>query len=265
VSTWNYSLEFPKLLQSVEDPRRRAIIEAGLAKFQQQKHKQAILSILSEVRENAATPSPFDAENTWRHVIGFAEYYFWMVTKYDSIAPAVRRKRLETVASALEHAAVLVRETLEDDAGADLFYAWWGGTSDPDADGVCLGQSHFERPFQKQVSVLATLAEAARRAANEVQAPDGRPKGTRVFGNKFIVALAAIYRFTTGDKPGAGDGFFAKFVCAVLEALGRYNDAEDGKVAGTAFAGLETEPPGADLSEPDEPAEDYNDNGIRGG
>src|SRR5262249_28676762 len=114
-----------------------------------------------------------------------------------------------------------------------LFYAWWGGPRDPDADGVCLGQSHFERPFQKQVSVLATLAEAARRAANEVQAPDGRPKGTRVFGNKFIVALAAIYRFTTGDKPGAGDGFFAKFVCAVLEALGRYNDAEDGKVAGT--------------------------------
>ena len=100
----NYSLEFPKLLQSIDDPKRRAIIEAGLAKFEQQKHKQAILNILSEVRENAATPSPFDAENTWRYVIGFAEYYFWMVTGGESMAPAVRRRRLETVASALEQA-----------------------------------------------------------------------------------------------------------------------------------------------------------------
>ena len=188
----NYSLEFPKLLQSIDDPKRRAIIEAGLAKFEQQKHKQAILNILSEVRENAATPSPFDAENTWRYVIGFAEYYFWMVTGGESMAPAVRRRRLETVASALEQAHVLVHETLENEAGADLFYAWWGGPSDPDADGVCLGQSHFERPFRKQVAVLATLAEAAHRAAKDVRTSDGRPKGTGVFRKKFVVAHQSI-------------------------------------------------------------------------
>ena len=37
----------------------------------------------------------------------------------------------------------------------------------------------------------------------------------------FVEALAAVYRHTTGVKPGAGDGSFAKFVCAVLDALGR--------------------------------------------
>jgi hypothetical protein len=226
-----YSLEFPKLLQSVKDPKRRAIMEAGLAKFGQQKHKQAILSILSEVRENCATPSPFDAENTWRHVIGFAEYFFWMVTGHESIAPAVRRKKLETLASALEKADGVVHDVLENDAGGDLFYAWWGGPSDPDADGVCLGQSHFEHAFRKEVAVLASLAEAADRAAKDVPAADGRPKGTRVFGKKFIVALAAVYRFTTREKPGAGDGPFAKFVCAVLDALGLYNDAEGERMA----------------------------------
>jgi hypothetical protein len=204
-----------------------------LAKFERQKHKQAILSILSEVHESAATSSPFDAENSWRYLIGFAEYYFWMVIENESMAPAVRRRRLRKVASALEQANVLVHEILEDDAGADLFYAWWGGPTDPDADGVCLGQSHFERPFRKQVAVLATLAEAAHRAANDLRTADGRPKGTGVFRKKFVVALAAVYRYTTSVKPGAGDGRFAKFVCAVLDALGRYNDAEDRRVADT--------------------------------
>jgi hypothetical protein len=229
----NYSLEFPKLLQSVEDPNRRAIIEARLAKFEQQKNKQAILRILSEVRENAATPSPFDAKNSWRYLIGFAEYYFWMITGGESVPPAIRRKRLHKLAAVLDEARVLFHEMLEDDAGADLFYAWWGGPSDPDADGVCLDQSHFERLFRKQVAVLANLAEAGHRAANDVRRADGRPKGTGVFRKKFVVALAAVYRFTTDEKPGAGDGPFAKFVCAVLDALGRYNDAEDGRVADT--------------------------------
>jgi hypothetical protein len=176
----NYSLEFPKLLASVEHPKRRAIIQAGLAKFERQKHKQAILNILSEVHQRAAIPSPFDAENSWRYLHGFAEYYFCMVTGDESMPPAARRKRLRKVASLLEQARVLVHEALEDDAGAHLFYAWWGGPSDPDANGVCLGQSHFEPAFRKEVAVLARLTAAAHRAANEVRTADGRPKGTGV-------------------------------------------------------------------------------------
>jgi hypothetical protein len=225
----NYLLEFPNLLASVEHPKRRAIIEAGLAKFERQKRKQAILSILSEAHESAATSSPFDAENAWRYVIGFAEYYFWMVTGGEWVPPAVRRRRLRRIASVLEQARVLVDEALEDDAGADLFYAWWGGPSDPDD----LEPSPFEPAFRKEVAVLATLTAAAHRAANDVRTADGRPKGTGVFGKKFVVALAAVYRYTTNVKPGAGDGRFAKFVCAILDALGRYNDAEDVRVADT--------------------------------
>lgn len=61
----------------------------------------------------------------------------------------------------------------------------------------------------------------------------GRPKGTGVVPNEFVEALAAVYRHTTDVKPRSGDGDFAKFVCAVLDALGRYNDAEDESAAGT--------------------------------
>jgi hypothetical protein len=214
----NRSLEIPKFLPYVSKPKRRATIEAGLAKFEQQKHKQAILSTLCEVHKSGLTPDPFHAENSWRYLFGLAEYYFWMVTGFwtevDLIPPAVRRKRLHKVASVLEGARVLVQETLEEEAGDDLFYAWWGGPSDPDAEGVCLGPSHFEPTFRKEVAVLdkilKTLTAAARRAANDVRTTQGRPKGTGVLPNEFVEALAAVYRHTTAVKPGAGDGDFAK-------------------------------------------------------
>jgi hypothetical protein len=127
----NRSLEIPKFLPYVSKPARRATIEAGLAEFERQKHKQAILSILRTVHESAT----FDAENSWRYLTGLAEYYFWMMTglwtEVDLMPPAVRRKRLRKVASVLEQARVLVQETLEEQAGDDLFYAWWVAQATP--------------------------------------------------------------------------------------------------------------------------------------
>ena len=216
----NRSLEIPKFLPYVTKPERRVTIEAGLAKFEQQKHKQAILSILCEVHKSGLTPDPFDAENSWRYLTGLAEYYFWMMTGFwtevDLMPPAVRRKRLRKVASVLEQARVLVQETLEEQAGDDLFYAWWGGPSDPDD----LDPSAFEPSFRKEIAILDkildTLTAAARRAADDVRTAHGRPKGTGVVPNELVEALAAVYRHTTDVKPRSGDGDFAKFVCAVL-------------------------------------------------
>jgi hypothetical protein len=73
------------------------------------------------------------------------------------------------------------------------------------------------------VEGLAALEAGAVRAADETHKGRGRPRGTSVLPPGCLIALASVYRSSTGSKPGAGDGPFAKFVLEFLTALGRRN------------------------------------------
>jgi len=77
---------------------------------------------------------------------------------------------------------------------------------------------------------LAALETAACRAADEVPKARGRPKGSAFLSRGFIEGLAGVYQNSTGSKPGAGDGPFARFVYGFLTALGRGNIEYDSVV-----------------------------------
>ena len=64
---------------------------------------------------------------------------------------------------------------------------------------------------------------AANQLADEFHKGRGRPKGTAFLPWNYIYALAWDYRKSTGKKPGAGDGPFARFVREFLAAVGQDN------------------------------------------
>ena len=70
------------------------------------------------------------------------------------------------------------------------------------------------------VAGLADLETAASRAAEQVRQKPGRPRGTGVLQQDFIIALELAYRDITGEPGGAGPGPFAKFLTKFFDALG---------------------------------------------
>jgi hypothetical protein len=81
----------------------------------------------------------------------------------------------------------------------------------------------LDHEFEKVIASLAALETAARRAADEVLKARGRPRGSAFLSRGFIEGLAGVYQNSTGSKPGAGDGPFARFVYEFLIAIGRDN------------------------------------------
>ena len=124
----------------------------------------------------------------------------------------------------LERARDMISEAMQSDVGNDLIAGWWEGASEyAEVEGRFVDLLYIEREFETVVTSLAALETAATRAADNVSTRRGRPKGTAILPRHFIEALAAVYRDTTGSKPGAGDGPFAKFVMEFLTALGHRN------------------------------------------
>jgi hypothetical protein len=78
------------------------------------------------------------------------------------------------------------------------------------------------------VTGLAALETAAVRAAGEAHEERARRSGPRkrTMLLDYVSTLAAVYRESTGAKPGAGHGPFVRFVCAFLAAI-RTNISED--------------------------------------
>ena len=68
---------------------------------------------------------------------------------------------------------------------------------------------------------LATLETAARTAAHDVRLRRGAPEGTGVLPLEYIIALAEVYRKSTGLEQDPGDGRFAQFVREFLAAIGQ--------------------------------------------
>jgi hypothetical protein len=207
-------------------------IETGSAKFG--RHKEALLAILRDeykrglksapVDADGAEPMPFDTDRAaWHSLESLAYQYFHRErVKQKAAKPADRQARLRDIAKVLERARDMIRETMQSDFGGDLISGWWEGTSEyAEAEGRFVDLLYIEREFEKVVTSLAALETAAIRAADGVPTRRGRPKGTAILPRDYIEALAALYRDTTGSKPGAGDGAFAKFVMKFLTALGR--------------------------------------------
>ncbi len=224
------ALQIPETLPDARTDEGRAAIKAGSVKFDQRKNKEALLAILRRVYGRGPKSEPFDADKSWRYLVALAQFYLWeATTKQETVSGATRVKQLNRLVMALGRARAMVDQEMRDDFGCALWSAWWDGPEyTPDGPLIELG----EREFKKLVASLATLETAAmrawRHADDEVATRSGRPKGTAILSWRFIERLASVYRDRTGEKPGAGDGPFAQFVCEFLTGLGRYND-EEGK------------------------------------
>ena len=221
IKLWDGIIEYD---QPVPDPKTEAVkaaIEVGLTAFD--RHQEALLTILRNDYERGPRAEPFDADRSWRGLTSLAGAYFWRATVKQEVMPAAELVgRLRELEKAFGSARALADKAMQDDVGGALCSSWWEGTSEyAEAEGRFVDLLYIKREFEKAVTSLAALETAAIRAAGDVPTRPGRPKGTAILPWDFIEALAAQYRDTTGSKPGAGDGPFAKFVMKFLSALGR--------------------------------------------
>ena len=189
------------------------------------RHKAALLNHLQQVYESGPKSKPFDAEKLWHHLDRIAWMYFWHEGERQRTTPAADRvRRLRELAKALGRARRLLEKATQDDVGNDLFSAWCDANVRYDIDPTPpLTLVRIDDEFEKVIASLPALEIAALRAADEIPKKDGRPRGTALLRWDFIEVLAKIYRNSTGSKPGAGDGPFARFVYEFITALGRRN------------------------------------------
>jgi hypothetical protein len=205
----------------VPNPKTEAVKEASLDIFD--RHKEALLITLRNDYERGPRAEPFDADRSWRGLTSLAGAYFWRARVKQQVMPAAELvARLRELEKAFGNARALADKAMQDDVGSALGSSWWEGTSEyAEAEGRFVDLLYIQRGFEKVVTSLAALETAAIRAAGDVPKRPGRPKGNAILPWDFIEALAALYRDTTGSKPGAGDGPFAKFVMKFLSALAR--------------------------------------------
>jgi hypothetical protein len=207
-----------------EDPEEaifRKAINASTDTFG--RHKAALLNHLQH--ESGPKSKLFDAEKSWRHLEFLAMQYFFHERKRQERVPAADRvRRLRKLAKELGRARRLVEKATQDDVGNLLFSAWCYANVRDDIDPTPpLTLVRTDDEFEKVIASLTTLETAAHRAADEIPKGHGRPKGTALLRWDFIEVLAEIYHNSTGLKPGAGDGPFARFVYEFITALGRRN------------------------------------------
>jgi hypothetical protein len=224
----------------------KAAIAPSLTAFE--RHKEELLDILRNADKRGPKSEPFDAENAWSSLTSLAESYFWLTrTKQEVTRSPERAARLRELATALGNARAMIDKVMQDDVGDALRASWWEGTSEfTKARRFFLGffymyangrgrfvdiERKFKKVVEKEVARLGALEAAAIRAADDVPTTLGRPKGTAILSWGDIEGLAAVYRSTTGSKPGAGDGPFAKFVMEFLTALGRRNIKDESVIS----------------------------------
>jgi hypothetical protein len=221
IKLWDGIIEYDEPIPDAEIKELKAEIDAGLAAFEQ--HKISLLEHVQNVYQRGPKSEPFDAEKSWQDLTCLAGLYFWRArVKQDTVPAAHRVERLRDLARTLRRARRQAEMAMRDDVGDDLFSAWCDANVRSDIDPTPpLTLVRLDHEFEKVIASLAALETAARRAADEVPQARGRPKGSAVLSRGFIEGLAEVYRNSTGSKPGAGDGPFARFVYEFLTAIGR--------------------------------------------
>jgi hypothetical protein len=198
----------------------------GLAAFE--RYKEALLASLRNPYEAGPKSAPFDADKSWRGLTRLAKIYLWAKRgKQESVPAGARVKRLDQLAGALGRARGMAEKAMQDDdVGIELRKGWFAATNLVNIPLVSALRNDKAAPLRiadeiKQVVAgLTVLEAAARRAADDMKRAPGRPKGTAVLPTECIVGLARIYRNSTGSKPGACEGPFARFVFEFATALG---------------------------------------------
>lgn len=216
--------EFPAPVHNAGTEAFMAEIEKLLLQFGN--HKEPLLSLLCNAYDGDSKAAPFDTDRAWHDIKSMAHFYFTQeMVKREAISNAEREARCRKIAESLGRARNMIDDAMRaPDLANDLIWGWWGGTSESAeawAEVKNVEPLYIKRQFEKLLEGLAALEAGAVRAADGAHKGRGRPRGTSVLPPDYIIALAAVYRSSTGSKPGAGDGPFAKFVMEFLTALRR--------------------------------------------
>jgi hypothetical protein len=228
VELWDGIISYTEPAPSARMEAFRAAIDAGLLRFEH--HKEALLDILRGARNPKTKSEPFEEDKWWLRLTNLAGTYFWEEKQREMMPSGDRAKRLLILAKALEKARSLTDAAMEDEVGDDLFSAWQKEISDPPVsvilnhNGALTLIQNAEERFKKEVAGLAALGIAAQKAADAARRErvgGGRARGTSALPPGYILTLADFYRKSTAIEPGAGDGLFAKFARAFLDAVGK--------------------------------------------
>lgn len=227
IKLWDGVIEIEAPVLDADTQAFKAALGALIAKFCG--HGEVLLSPLRDAYDRGPKAQPFDADKASTDIAALAYlYYARERVKREAMSAADREARCRAIADALRTARNKIEEAMTNpDLANDLTWAWWEGTSEyVDTAGQSVDLLYIEREFEKVVKGLAALQAGAIRAAGDAHKGRGRPRGTSVLPQSYIIALAGLYRDHTGLQPGAGEGPFARFVCAFLAALGRNYIAE---------------------------------------
>jgi hypothetical protein len=214
------------ILDQKPAPKIIKAIEINLARFDQ--HKRTVIDHLSKSRLFKA--EDFDGEKWWGRLTPLAEAYF--LQREMPSAPK-RKASLLKLAEALGRARSLAENVRQDNAGSELISHLFDGTlpRDPPGQLILNKDGSIEMvyldslDFEKLVPALSDYQAAVLRAANYLPSPrSGKPP---FFPPTFIRALAEVYLGSTGRKPGAGVGPFARFVTLFRAALDPSYEAPD--------------------------------------
>jgi len=194
--------------------RVRALTDAGLKKFKQ--HKSALITILRDAHKLSQQSKRFNPNTSWVRLTKLACTYHWAAgVKQETMYKSDLKARLCILAKAIAKARGLIEQAVQDDVGDELTTAWCEEANEPLA-------LTAEETFKKAVTGLGALEVAARRAsrrAHRERVGAGRPKGTSVLPQDYILALRDIYRESTGINPETGPGPFARLVLEFLAAI----------------------------------------------
>lgn len=196
--------------------------ESRLAPFT--RHKSVLLSYLRNAREHVIGRQPFDAERSWLELTKFALLHVRFEESRNQFASQNPEKLLAKLATTLSIARSLTILAIQDGA---LLRAWRDSanmTTDLAASFTQSGSTYIIDELEKALRTLEKLKSAAGRAASDARRKNGRPKGpSKLPRLDVIIGMAVVYRRSTGRKPAAGDGQFARFASKCLTALGHSN------------------------------------------
>jgi hypothetical protein len=203
---------------------------AELAAFE--RHKKPLLDILRKVHGGDPKSKLFGEEDSWRALTRAAIWYFRRPEiKQKTMLAARRVERLRELAKALDRARHMADKAMQDDVGWDLFRGWCAeANTSPawavlNADGSSV-LTPIANQFKKVMGSLTALETAASRAARDAPTKAGPPRGAGILPLDDIIALAAVYRRSTGKNPMMGAGPFAKLIEKFFIAIGRGDDTK---------------------------------------
>jgi hypothetical protein len=199
----------------MSDPR--PLIRSRLAGFES--HKRTLLEVLANGRKRDARKASFDAEGPWQGLMRTAEFYFWDQEMDENTPPNdLRMKKLAALEQRLKRARTLLSQN---DVVVDLMRAIFQARSNQTSHTTSGAASQILNELNEAAAHLRMLEIAASRAGANAKKKGGRPKNSSTIPSGYIIRLAELYRLATSRIPGAGDGPFASFVTAFLDAVGR--------------------------------------------